>query len=73
MAEATTLRDFLSRSDHSIRVPREQYRFAYVAPDPIGQGKGVVYCKPSKRDHEAKDLKRVVLLTRAYFPQCIAR
>lgn len=61
MAEATTLRDFLSRSDHSIRVPREQYHFDYVALDPIEQGKGVVYCKASKRDYEAKELKRVVV------------
>lgn len=73
MAEATTLRDFLPRSDHRFSVPKEQYHFAYVALDPTEQGKGVVYCEAGKRDYETKELKRAVLLTRAYFTQCIAR
>ena len=60
-AEATTLRDLLASSDESIRIPREQYRFAYLALDLIEQGKGVVYCKACKRYYEAKDLKRVVV------------
>jgi hypothetical protein len=59
--EATTLRDLLSHSDHSIRVPGEQYRFAYFALDLIEKGKGVVYCKVCKRYYEAKELKRVVV------------
>jgi hypothetical protein len=60
-AEATTLRNLLSQSDQSIRVPREQYRFAYFALDLIKEGKGAVYCKACKRYYEAKDLKRVVV------------
>ena len=60
-AEATALRNLLASPDHSITVPREQYRFAYFALDLIEQGKGVVYCKASKRYHEAKDLKRVAV------------
>ena len=60
-AEATTLRDILSHSYNSIRVPKEQYRFAYLALDLIEKGKGVVYCKACKRHYEAKDLKRVVV------------
>ena len=59
-AEATTLRDLLSHSDHSIRVPKEQRRFAYLALQFIEKGKGVVYCKACKRYYEAKELKRVV-------------
>jgi hypothetical protein len=59
--EVTTLRDLLSHPDHSIRLPTEQYRFAYFALDLIGQGKGVVYCKACKRCYEAKELKRVVV------------
>jgi hypothetical protein len=59
--EATTLRNLLSRSDQSITVPRQQYRFAYFALDLIEQGKGVVYCKACKRYHEAKALKRVAV------------
>jgi len=61
MTEATTLRDLLSQSDHSIRIPAEQYRFAYLALDLIKQGKGVVYCKACRRYYEAKELKRVVV------------
>jgi len=61
MTEATTLRDLLSQSDHSIRIPAEQYRFACLALDLIKQGKGVVYCKACRRYYEAKDLKRVVV------------
>ena len=38
--EATTLRDLLSYSDHSIKVPKEQCRFAYLALDLIEKGKG---------------------------------
>ena len=60
-AEATTLCDLLSQSDLSIRVPREQYRFAYLALDLIERSKGVVYCKVCKRDYEAKGLNRVVV------------
>jgi hypothetical protein len=60
-AEAATLRDFLSRSDHSIRVAMEQYRFAYLALDLIEQGKGALYCKACKSYYEAKDLKQVVV------------
>jgi hypothetical protein len=59
--EATTLRDLLSNSDHSIRVPREQDRFTYLALDLVKQGKGVVYCKACKRYYEAKKVKRVVV------------
>lgn len=59
--EGTTLSDLLSHSDHSIRIPREQYRFAYVALDLIEKGKGVVYCNACKRYYEAKELKRVVV------------
>jgi len=58
--QAATLRDLLSHSDHSIRVPREQYWFAYLALDLIEHSKGVVYCKACKRYYEAKELKRVV-------------
>jgi len=60
-AEATTLWDLLASSDHSIRILREQYRFAYFALDLIEKGKGVVYCKACKRYYEAKELKRVVV------------
>ena len=60
-AEAASLRDLLSRSDHSIRIPPQQSRFAYFAVDLIEQGKGVVYCKVCKRYYEAKDLKRVAV------------
>ena len=60
-AEATALRDLLASPDHSISVPREQYRFAYFALDLIEQGKGAVYCKACKRYYEAKELKRVVV------------
>jgi hypothetical protein len=59
--EATTLRDLVSHSDQSIRIPREQYRFAYLALGLIGEGKGVVYCKVCKRDYKAKELKRVAV------------
>jgi hypothetical protein len=59
--EATTLRDLLSQSDHSITIPMEQYRFPYFALDLVEQGKGVVYCKACKRYYEAKELKRVVV------------
>jgi hypothetical protein len=59
--EATTMRDLFSQSDHSIRIPREQYRFAYLALDLIGEGMGVVYCKACERYYEAKELKRVVV------------
>lgn len=59
--EATTLADFLSRSDQSITVPLEQYQLAYLALDLIEQGKGIVYCKACKRYYEAKELKRVVV------------
>ena len=59
--EATALRDLLAQSAQSIRVPREQYRFAYLALDLIYGGKGVVYCKGCKRYYEAKELKRVVV------------
>ncbi len=59
--EATTLRDLLSQSDRSIRIPKEQYRTAYLALDPIERGKGVVYCKAYKRYYEGKKLKRVVV------------
>jgi hypothetical protein len=47
--EATALRDLLASSDQSIRVPREQYRFAYLALDLIEKGKAVAYCKACKR------------------------
>jgi hypothetical protein len=60
-AEATTLGELLYHSDHSIKMPREQNRFAYLALDLIEQGKGVVYCKACKRYYEAKELKRVVV------------
>jgi len=60
-AETTTLRDLLSHSDHSIRIPKEQYRTAYLALDLIERGKGVVYCKAYKRYYEGKKLKRVVV------------
>jgi len=59
--EATTLRHLLSHSDHSIIIPREHYRFAYLALDLIEQRKGVVYCKACKRYYVAKELKRVVV------------
>ena len=59
--QATTLRDLLSRSDHSIRLPPELNRFVYLALDLIEKGKGVVYCKACKRYYEAKELKRVVV------------
>ena len=59
--EATALRDLLASPDHSITVPKEQYRFAYFALDLIEQGKGVVYCKACKRYYEAKELKRVTV------------
>jgi hypothetical protein len=59
--QATTLRDILSQSDQSIRIPVEQSRFAYLALDLIGHGKGVVYCKACERHYEAKELKRVVV------------
>ena len=59
--EATALRDLLASPDHSITVPKEQYRFAYLALDLIEQGKGVVYCKACKRYYEAKKLKRVAV------------
>ena len=59
--EATSLRDLLSHSDDSIKIPREQYRFAYFALHLIEEGKGVVYCKPCERYYEAKNLKRVVV------------
>jgi hypothetical protein len=59
--QATTLRDILSQSDQSIRIPVEQSRFAYLALDLIERGKGVVYCKACKRYYEAKELKRVVV------------
>jgi hypothetical protein len=57
----TTLRDLLSRSDHSIRLPPELNRFVYLALDLIEKGKGVVYCKACERHYEAKELKRVVV------------
>jgi hypothetical protein len=57
----TTLRDLLSQSLQSIRVPAEQYQFAHLALDLIGHGKGVVYCKACERHYEAKELKRVVV------------
>ena len=60
-AEAASLRDLLSRSDHSIRIPPQQSRFAYFAVDLIEQGKGVVCCKVCRRYYEAKELKRVVV------------
>jgi len=60
-AEATTLRDLLSHSDQSIKIPSEHYRFAYFALDLLEQGKGVVYCKACKRYYEGKQLKRVVV------------
>jgi len=59
--EATALRDLLASPDHSINVPREQYRFAYFALDLIEEGKGAVYCKACRRYYEAKDLKRVAV------------
>ena len=59
--QATTLRDLLSRSDHSIRLPPELNRFVYLALDLIEKGKEVVYCKACKSYYEAKDLKRVVV------------
>lgn len=59
--EATTLRNLLSQSDHSIMVPADQHPFAYLALDLIEQGKGVVYCKACKRYYEAKELKREVV------------
>jgi hypothetical protein len=59
--QAITLRDLLSQSLQSIRVPAERSRFAYLALDLIEQGKGVVYCKACTRSYEAKDLKRVVV------------
>ena len=59
--QAATLRDLLSHSDHSITVPREQYRYAYLALDLIEQGKGVVYCKACNRYYEAREVKRVVV------------
>jgi hypothetical protein len=60
-SDATTLPDLLSQSDHSIKVPREQYRFPNYALELIEKGKGVVYCKACKRYYEARDLKRVVV------------
>jgi len=57
-AEATTLCELLTGPDHSIKVPKQQYRFAYFALYLIEQGKGVVYCKACKRYYEAKNLKR---------------
>ena len=57
--EATTLRDLLSHSDNSITVPREQYRFPYLALDLIEKGKGVVYCRACERYYEARNLERV--------------
>jgi len=60
-AEATTLCELLTGPDHSIKVPKQQYRFAYFALYLIEQGKGVVYCKACKRYYEAKDLKRAVV------------
>jgi hypothetical protein len=59
--EAATLRDLLTQSDHSITVPREQHRFAYLALDLIEHSMGVVYCKVCKRYYEAKELNRVVV------------
>ena len=60
-AEATALRDLLASPDHSIMVPREQYRFPYFALNLIEQGKGAVYCKACKRYYETKELKRVAV------------
>jgi hypothetical protein len=59
--EASALRHLLTRSDHSIRVPREQYRFVYLALDLIEKGEGVVYCIACKRYYKAKKLKRAVV------------
>jgi hypothetical protein len=59
--EVTIPRDFFSQSRRSIKVPREQHRFAYLALDLIEKGKGVVYCKACKRYYEAKKLKRVAV------------
>jgi hypothetical protein len=59
--EANALRDLLASCDHSITVPREQYRFAYFTLDLIDQGKGAVYCKACKRYYETKELKRVAV------------
>ena len=42
--EASALRDLLLSSDNSIKVPKEQYQFAYLALHLIEQGKGVAYC-----------------------------
>ena len=60
-AEATTLRDLLYHSDHTIKIPTEQYRFAYFALDLIEHSNGVVYSMACKRYYEAKELKRVVV------------
>jgi hypothetical protein len=60
-AQATTLRDLLSSSHQSIRVPAEQSRFACLALELIERGKGVVYCKSCRRYYEAKDLRRVAV------------
>jgi len=61
MTEATTLRDLLTGPDQSIKVSRQQYRFANLALDLIERGKGVVYCKACRSYYEGKDLKRVVV------------
>jgi hypothetical protein len=59
--QATTPKDLLSQSFQSIEVSAEQSRFAYLAPDLIGQGKGIEYCKACNSYYEAKELKRVVV------------
>jgi len=59
--EASALRDLLLSSDNSIKVPKEQYQFAYLALHLIEHSNGVVYCKACKRYYEAKELKRVVV------------
>ena len=60
-SEAAALRGLLTSTDQSIKIPGEQYRFAYFALYLIGHSKGVVYCKACKRYYEAKELKRVVV------------
>jgi hypothetical protein len=60
-AEATALRNLLTQLSRLSRYPREQFRFAYLALDPIEKGKGVGYCKDCNRYYEATKLKRVVV------------
>ena len=51
-AEATTLCDLLYHSDHGIRRPREQYRFAYLALELMEKGGGILNAMEYKSDHE---------------------